>query len=292
MPKEGVSVAEVHTEISKIFEERFKFIKKFKSKPAEKNYCFETPLKKGKNNVLEIRYSSEYATLPPNMTGKTFQHIFGKNTSVLELLLVQLKLMGPCWLTVKNVKVNTQAKKSWCDYEVIIDVPSNIQCTIEDKNKPSPPIKVLSLGMKSCKNAKKVKEVYMISGLLHESVDCDKQLLDPEKGFKTFSLVRKLDNLPLPFGLKDEIKNTKSSVTTFSNEKAMLEAFISKVAVIDADLIVAHGLCEGFFDTLIDRIDKNKVNMWSRIGRFKRSLVPKLNRKDGTSIGGFWMPRQ
>ena len=147
--------------------------------------------------------------------------------------------------------------------------------------------------MKSCKNAKKVKEVYMISGLIHEKVDCDKQIQNAEKGYRTFSLVRKLDNFPLPFGLKEEMDKVKSLVVnTFTNEKAMLEAFITKVSLIDPDMIVAHGLCEGFFDTLIDRIEKNKVNMWSRIGRFKRTQVPKLNRKDGSSIGGFWMPRQ
>ena len=292
VPKEEFEIKDVLSEISKMFDDRFKSIKKWKTKPVSKNYCFETPMKRGQSEVLEIRYSTEYQQLPSNLTGKTFHHIFGKNTSALELLIIQLKLMGPCWLTVKNPKINTQNKRSWWDYEIIVDVPSNIQCTIEDKNKPSPPLKVMSLGMKSCKNQKKVKEIYIISCITHEEVDWDKQVLSIDRKLKSFSLVRKFDNIPFPIQLEEEINTTKSFISKYTNEKALLEMFISKVATIDPDLIVAHGLWEGFFDTLMDRIEKNKVNMWSRIGRFKRNQVPKLNRKDGTSIGGFWMPRQ
>jgi DNA polymerase alpha subunit A len=83
----------------------------------------------------------------------------------------------------------------------------------------------------------------------------------------------------------------KTPVSHFNNEKAMLEFFISKVAKLDPDLIVAHGLCSGMFDTLIDKIDKHKVNLWSRIGRFKKNLIPKSSKKD-ISFGGFWIPRQ
>jgi len=34
--------------------------------------------------------------------GKTFSHIFGINTSPLETLIIQKKIMGPCWITIQN----------------------------------------------------------------------------------------------------------------------------------------------------------------------------------------------
>lgn len=148
--------------------------------------------------------------------------------------------------------------------------------------------------MKSYKNQRKTKEICMLSCLVHESVECDRQTNNPEQGYKTFSLIRKLENIPYPYGFTDELKGKgKNQISSFMNEKALLEFFVSKVSKIDPDLIVAHGLCEGLFETLIDRIDKNKVNMWSRLGRFKRNLVPKSNKKDGAAFGGgWWLPRQ
>jgi DNA polymerase alpha subunit A len=292
VPKQDHTVRDVLPEVKQLFDTRFSKIKRWRSRPVNKSYCFEMPVKKGISEFLEVRYSSEYPPLQNVTKGKTFDHIFGKNTSVLETFLVQAKLMGPSWITIKNPKLNTDIKKTWCDFEIVIDNPRNIESTIEDKNKPSPPIKVMSFAMKSFKNAKKTKEICMISCLIHEQVECDRQTNNPERGYKTFSLVRKLEHLPYPLNFTEDIKNSKSAISSFANEKALLEFFITKVAKLDPDLLVAHGMCEGMFDTLMDRIEKNKVNMWSRIGRFKRSQIPKKMTKDGSQFGGFWMPRQ
>lgn len=95
-PKEDVTdLTEVHAEISELFKNRFSYVKQWKSRPITKNYCFETPAKRGKSEYLEIRFSSIYDPLPPGIKGKTFDHIFGRSTGLLELLLVQQKIMGP-----------------------------------------------------------------------------------------------------------------------------------------------------------------------------------------------------
>ena len=43
---------------------------------------------------------------------------------------------------------------------------------------------------------------------------------------------------------------------------------------IDADVLVAHGLCGSVMEILLSRIQHLKVPHWSRIGRFKRNHVP------------------
>lgn len=40
--------------------------------------------------------------LPQDLKGETFSHVFGTNTSSLELFLMNRKIKGPCWLEVKN----------------------------------------------------------------------------------------------------------------------------------------------------------------------------------------------
>lgn len=37
--------------------------------------------------------------------GKTFQAVFGARTPLIESFLIKRKLMGPCWVTVRNPKV-------------------------------------------------------------------------------------------------------------------------------------------------------------------------------------------
>lgn len=41
--------------------------------------------------------------------GKNFQAIFGARTPLIESFLIKRKLMGPCWVTVRNPKVKKNA---------------------------------------------------------------------------------------------------------------------------------------------------------------------------------------
>lgn len=38
--------------------------------------------------------------------GETFQAVFGARTPLIESFLIKRKLMGPCWVTVRNPKVS------------------------------------------------------------------------------------------------------------------------------------------------------------------------------------------
>ena len=292
VPNEGVELSEVIDEIKNIFQTRFPDIKKWKMRPATKSYCFEMPVQKGQSQFLEIRYGCGSRTLPQNLTGKTFKHIFGKTTSVLETLLIQSKMKGPCWINIKNFKQNTTFKKSWCNYDLVVDSPKCIKVCEDGRSRDPPQLKVISIAMKSFKNQKKTKEIVAISLTLHEEVECEKQTPKYEKGYKRLTLIRKLNDIPWPYGFEDEIKNKKKKVYKYETEKALIEEFVSKLHKNDPDLIVAHGMGQGLFDTLMDRIDKNRVNMWSRIARFKRSNIPRPAKKEAFSFGNFWLVRQ
>lgn len=109
------------------------------------------PLPNGTSNFLEIRYSAKYPPMPPFFkAGNTFVHVLGTNTSLLELLIIQKKIMGPCWLTLKQSQVSYE-KQTWCDHELICE-PKDIEITLEDRNRESPTMSVMSFALKTFKS--------------------------------------------------------------------------------------------------------------------------------------------
>lgn len=46
-------------------------------------------------------------SLPVDLNGETFSHVFGANTSALEHFIIKRNLMGPCWLEITGANMNT-----------------------------------------------------------------------------------------------------------------------------------------------------------------------------------------
>jgi len=68
-------------------------------------------------------------------------------------------------------------------------------------------------------------------------------------------LLRKLDQQPLPVDLSQKLRLKKDTkIQVFQSEKPMLETFISKLHMIDPDLLVAHNLCGNVIEVLLSRI--------------------------------------
>ena len=52
-------------------------------------------------------FQAEMPQLPQDLKGETFSHVFGTNTSSLELFLMNRKIKGPGWLEVRNPRTET-----------------------------------------------------------------------------------------------------------------------------------------------------------------------------------------
>jgi len=50
--------------------------------------------------------------LPVETSGNTFSHILGTNTSAFETLVLKRKIMGPCWLEIKDAVVSGKGVSS------------------------------------------------------------------------------------------------------------------------------------------------------------------------------------
>lgn len=284
----------MHKEFTQIKEKHLKSVRDWKCKFVERKYAFEMPIPRREMKFLKIKYAATAPPLPQNIKGNTFETIFGTNQSMLELFLIKRKVKGPSWMTVSNAKnVSDSARKTWCKYELVVENPKAIEVTLDDVNKQSPPLSSLCLSFKTARNpATNTNELAIISCIVHDSIQQDGPTNEPSKKYQSMTFVRKLDRQPMPQDFEANLRrNPNSNIRTFPTEKSMIEAFINKLYIIDPDMIIAHNLCGGLFETFLARVNMLKISHWSRIGRFKRQQLPRTSNQGGGFSGSQWVPR-
>ncbi|KAM5290959.1 DNA polymerase alpha catalytic subunit isoform 3-T3 [Glossophaga mutica] len=271
-----VTMKDVYNEFDEKIATKYK-IMKFKSKIVEKSYAFEIPDIPEKSEYLEVRYSSEMPQLPQDLKGETFSHVFGTNTSGLELFLMNRKIKGPCWLEVRNPQLINQSI-SWCKVEAVALKPDLVN-VIQDVS--SPPLVVMSFSMKTVQNAKTHEnEIIAVAALVHHSFALDKA--PPQPPFQShFCVVSKPKDCIFPYAFSEDIKKKKVKVEIAATERTLLGFFLAKVHKIDPDIIVGHNIYGFELEVLLQRINVCKVPYWSKIGRLKRSNMPKLGGRSG-----------
>ncbi|XP_026952526.1 DNA polymerase alpha catalytic subunit isoform X3 [Sagmatias obliquidens] len=244
---------------------------------VEKNYAFEIPDVPEKSEYLEVRYSAEMPQLPQDLKGETFSHVFGTNTSSLELFLMNRKIKGPCWLEVKNPQLLNQPI-SWCKVEAVALKPDLVNVI---KDVGPPPLVVMSLSMKTMQNAKTHEnEIIAVAALVHHSFALDKA--PPRPPFHShFCVVSKPKDCIFPYDFKEGIKEKNVKVEVAATERTLLGFFLAKIHKIDPDIIVGHNIYGFELEVLLQRINVCKVPYWSKIGRLKRSNMPKLGGRSG-----------
>ncbi|XP_037368486.1 DNA polymerase alpha catalytic subunit [Talpa occidentalis] len=271
-----VTMKDVYDEFDEKIAAKHK-IMKFKSKIVEKNYAFEIPDIPEKSQYLEVRYSAEMPQLPQSLKGETFSHVFGTNTSSLELFLMNRKIKGPCWLEVKNPQLVNQPI-SWCKVEAMALKPDLVNVI---KDVSPPPLVVMSFSVKTMQNAKTHEnEIIAMAALIHHNFALDKA--PPQPPFQShFCVVSKPKDCIFPYDLKESINKKKVKVEVAATERTLLGFFLAKVHKIDPDIIVGHNIYGFELEVLLQRINMCKVPHWSKIGRLKRSNMPKLGGRSG-----------
>jgi DNA polymerase alpha subunit A len=136
-----------------------------KSQWAERTYSMDVAgvPRDAKILFLELEYPANEPPLPRDFSGETFSGAFGTGSSPLELFILQKKLMGPCWLSVRNVKNNSIAL-SWCKLDLQCASMHDVVIASDVVREP-PPLRVLSLAMKTVLNEH--TEIVVLSGVFH-----------------------------------------------------------------------------------------------------------------------------
>ena len=124
---------------------------------------------------------------------------------MLELFILKRKIKGPCWLKIKKPVKNNQFKLTWCKHEVYINDPKDVEITIDELNRESPPLTCLSFSLKTARSPDNTNEVAMISCLVQNQINQDGPTKDNSQ-IQRFSLVRRLQSNPWPFDLQQRLK--------------------------------------------------------------------------------------
>ncbi|PVD18466.1 hypothetical protein C0Q70_21015 [Pomacea canaliculata] len=250
-------------------------IMKFKNRIANKKYAFEKTEVPVESQYLEVRYSADLPVLPSDLQGETFSHVFGTNTSSLELLLIDRKMKGPSWIDLHCVQPTKQAV-SWCKVEVVVERPEHIM--LHSRHLQSPPLVVMALNLQTLPNIKKHQnEVVAVGALIHNSFHMDRPAPEPIYQ-QHFALISKPSDAILPFDFHDKVavQSNKMNVEVMASERALLACLLAKIHKYDPDLIVGHDIYGFELDVILHRINVNKIPHWSKLGRLKRSVMPKL----------------
>ncbi|XP_068733005.1 DNA polymerase alpha catalytic subunit-like [Montipora capricornis] len=248
-------------------------IMKFISRKVQKAYAFEIQDVPVMSDYLEVRYSADHSQLPSDLSGETFSHIFGTNTSSLEILLLNRKMKGPCWLNIKMPQLPPQPV-SWCKVEAVVTKPDHLE--VASHQDPPPPMVVMSLSFRTMLNTKNhTHEIIAISALVHHEVSLDKAA--PKQMFQYhFCAVSKPNDQMYPYDFKDAVRKKQIKMEITTSERALLGLFLAKIHRIDPDVLVGHDIYGFDLDVLLHRINTCKIPHWSRLGRLKRTIMPKL----------------
>ncbi|ELU17443.1 hypothetical protein CAPTEDRAFT_228337 [Capitella teleta] len=280
--KEPVTFIDLYQEFSDAVADKYK-IMKYKSLKVEKEYAFDIADIPAQSEYLEVRYPAEHSALPNDLKGDTFSHIFGTTTSSLELFLIERGLKGPRWLDIKLPQLS-HPPISWCKVEALVTQPDYIR-VLSASPPPPPPLVVMALNLRTVSNPKTHQnEIIGVSCLVHHRFPLDKQAPQPPYQ-QHFVAISKPSDCIFPYDFKDQVnlpKNKAMRIEMMSSERALLGFLLAKFNKIDPDVIVGHDVFGFDVDVLLHRLSHNKVPHWSRLGRLKKSAMPKLSNTHGS----------
>ncbi|CAK9177542.1 unnamed protein product [Ilex paraguariensis] len=93
-------------------------------------------------------------------------------------------------------------------------------------------------------------------------------------------------DLPKRQQIEIQRRDQMSLVLKAGSERALLNRFLIELHKLDSDVLVGHNISGFDLDVLLHRAQACRVpsNMWSKLGRLKRSVMPKLT-KGNTTFG-------
>ncbi|XP_067848908.1 DNA polymerase alpha catalytic subunit isoform X2 [Heptranchias perlo] len=271
-----VTILDVYQEFSEVISEKYK-IMKFKSKKVEKKYAFEIPDIPENCEYLEIKYTADLPSLPSDLKGETFSLVFGTNTSSLELLLLNRKIKGPSWLEIKAPQIPNQPM-SWCKVEAVALKLDHVTVV---KDIAPPPLVTMVISMKTVQNSRTHQnEIVALAALVHHKFPLDKAA--PQPPFQAhFCVISKPSDCIFPYDFREALTRKNAKVEIAATERTLLGFFLAKIHKIDPDVLVGHDIYGFDLDVLLQRINVCKVPHWSKIGRLRRSAMPKLGGRGG-----------
>ena len=287
-------VTDEEVEMSDVYEEVDAIMTKHRVsmhmiKPCTRKYAFELPDIPKEADYLKLLYGYDKTPLSSDLTGETFSHVFGTNTSLFEQFVLWKHIMGPCWLNIEDPDFNGVNNASWCKLELQVVKPKLITALANSDNLEAPPLTLMSISVRTTFNAKDNKqEILMASAMVYENFSLSNTTPADELPCKSFTIIRPHGD-SFPAGFKLEAEKQKGSIMLKKTELELLSLFMAMFQRHDPDVLIGHRLDDVDYSILLNRMRERKIPGWHRIGRLRRSDWPKNIGKGG---GSFFVERQ
>lgn len=281
--EEPVEISDVYTEVAALLQKMG--VSEFASKDEERKYCFELPDVPREATYLKVLYNySRTNQLPMDHSGQTFSRVFGTNTNIFENFVLSREIMGPCWLTLKNVAPLDQV--SWCSLEAKVSSPMDITPVPENDAPPAPPMTLMAISLRTVMNHSLNKqEIVTISARVYPNVAHDVTTPAEKLESIAFTLTRPPTEKERTFLVEKEAdRQNKGAKTVWDlrTEEAVLTEFLNRMQKYDPDVLIGHSLENTHFNILAHRINDKKIQGWSRLGRYhQRGNMPPSFAKSG-----------
>ncbi len=293
--KHGRDTSE-EVEMSDVYEEVDGLMSKLrvgmhKIKPCSRKYAFELPDIPKEADYLKLLYPYNKPALATDLTGSTFSHVFGTNTSLFEQFVLWKNIMGPCWLKIdaEGANFNAVNNASWCKLELQVDRPNLISVLGDVDNLEAPTLTLMSIALRTTYKAKENRqEILVASARVYEDVSLTDTTSADKLPCKTFTIMRPHSDA-YPLGFNMEAEKHKGVIKMEKTEGALLSVFMAIFQKMDPDVLMGHRLDDVDYSILLSRMRERKTPGWHRIGRLRRSDWPKNVGKGG---GSFFAERQ
>ena len=273
---EEVEMSDVYNEVDGLMSKLR--VPMHKIKPCSRKYAFELPDIPREADYLKLLYPYDKPALAQDLSGETFSHLFGANTTLFEQFVLWKNIMGPCWLKIEanGADFNAVNNASWCKLELQVAKPNLLSVLGEAENLDAPPLTLMSLSLRSTFKAKENKqEILMASARIYEDVSLN-DTTSPEKlPSRTFTVMCPNGAEAYPVGFKLLAEKHKGTIRMERNESALLSMLMAIMQKTDPDVLMGHRLDDIDYGLLLSRMREKKTPGWHRIGRLKRSAWPK-----------------
>ncbi|KAI9698598.1 MAG: DNA-directed DNA polymerase alpha catalytic subunit pol1 [Bogoriella megaspora] len=284
--EEEVGFEDVYEEVDGLMSKLRVVERKFK--PCSRKYAFELADIPKEADYLKLLYPYDKPSIPVDIKGETFSHVFGTNTALFEQFVLWKNIMGPCWLRIDGADFAAVNNASWCKLELQVTKPNLITTLGDSDNLEAPPLTLMSISLRTTMNVKENRqEILMASARVYENVSLTDTTPTEKLPCSTYTVMR--PNGEYPMGFKIEASKHKGTVKMEKNEGALLAMFMAILAKMDPDVLMGHRWDDVDYSVLLSRLRDRKTPGWHRIGRLRRSEWPK---NMGKGAGSFFAERQ
>ncbi|KAB5557972.1 hypothetical protein GE09DRAFT_963618 [Coniochaeta sp. 2T2.1] len=280
---EEVAMTDVYGEVDTLMNKMG--VTMYKSRPCTRKYAFELPGIPKETQYLKVFYPYTKQQLDSSLTGETFSHVFGTNTSLFEQFVLWKNIMGPCWLKIKDADFGALKNASHCKLEVLVEHPNMVSTLPEGDSLDAPPLTLMTVALRTVFNAKDNKqEVLAISARVYGNVSLSDTTPAEKLPCRTFTLIRP-NGAAFPLGFERLVNSRKKGlIKLMKQESEILSFFLAQIDVVDPDVITGHQLEGVDYSVLLSRLHEKKIPQWSRFGRLRRSQWPSSIGKMGGNV--------